>query len=90
MKFKNKMDLSYLLLFVILQSDFLLKRYPVIILDEALKRSLNTDIHTKMLSRIIQERCVSFVVMIRRVICGSLAFKAWEGLLLDSYFCNRS
>ncbi|KAL6517165.1 ATP-dependent RNA helicase DEAH13 [Orobanche hederae] len=38
------------------KSDFLLKRYSVIILEEVHERNLNTDILVGMLSRVIQQR----------------------------------
>lgn len=39
-----------------IQSDFLLKKYSVIIIDEAHERSLNTDILIGLLSKIVPYR----------------------------------
>lgn len=40
-----------------IETDFLLKKYSVIVIDEAHERSLNSDILVSLLTRIAQARC---------------------------------
>jgi ATP-dependent RNA helicase DHX37/DHR1 len=40
-----------------IETDFLLKKYSVIIIDEAHERSLNSDILVSLLTRIAHARC---------------------------------
>lgn len=40
-----------------IETDFLLRRYSVIIIDEAHERSLNSDILVSLLTRIAHARC---------------------------------
>ena len=40
-----------------IESEFLLKHYSVIIVDEAHERSLNSDILISLLTRIAHQRC---------------------------------
>ena len=40
-----------------IESDFLIKHYSVIVIDEAHERSLNSDILISLLTRIAYQRC---------------------------------
>ncbi|KAL7190067.1 hypothetical protein ACSBR1_039665 [Camellia fascicularis] len=53
-----------------MQSDFLLKKYSIIILDEAHERSLNTNILIGMLSRVIQQHQIIYEEQQCKVLSG--------------------